>query len=96
MNFVLHCRIDEVTKDKVEKSIPAFRLGWLDFIDHIFFHLPFTGPAQAVATSERNMIEKKIWDDHFVNMAADHPSDGACKELRAARKAYITTHFAAQ
>ena len=88
--------VDATVAEKTMISEPVFGPGWLDFIDWMFFHLPFTGPSQAVATRERNMIEKKIWDDHFVNMAADHRSDGAGEELRAAWKAYITTHFAAQ
>ena len=90
--------VDATVAEKTMISEPVFGPGWLDFIDWMFFHLPFTGPAQAVTTRERTVptIEKKLWDDHFVNMAADHRSDGAREELRAAWKAYITTHFAAQ
>ena len=77
-------KLDATAAEKTTVSVPAFGPGWLDFIDWIFFHLPFTGPAQAVATRERTVsaIEKKIWDDHFVNIAADHRSDGAREELR--------------
>ena len=90
--------VDATVAEKTMISEPVFGPGWLDFIDWMFFHLPFTGPAQAVTTREHTVptIEKKLWDDHFVNMAADHRSDGAREELRAAWKAYITTHFAAQ
>ncbi len=84
-----------MTKEKVQKSILAFGLGWLDFIDHIFFHLPFTGPVQADGVRTKNGIKKELWDQHHETVSADHRSPGAREDFRASWKKYIAKHVSA-
>ena len=83
-------RIDERYKKKVKRSMPAFGLGWLDFIDHIFFHMPFTGPVQANLVRTNYSIKKAVWDQHHETMSADHRLPGARVELHFSWKAYVT------
>ena len=70
----------------------SFGPGWLDFIDWIFFHLPFSGPIQAIPVRDQIQVKKEDWDRHHAKMAADHRADGAREELRVLWKAYITEH----
>jgi hypothetical protein len=60
------------------------------------FHDPFT--KSFVHERPKLSLFTFVVHESFVNMAADHRSDGAREELRASSrwKAYITTHFAAQ
>ena len=81
-----------MTREKVESSIPAFGLGWLDFIDHIFFHMPFTGPVQANLVRTNYSIKKEVWDQHHETMSADHRLPGAREELRVSWKAYVAKY----
>ena len=59
----------------------------------MFFHLPFSGPVQAIQIRDQNQVKKDDWDRHHAKMAADHRADGAREELRASWKAYVTEHI---
>ena len=90
MSFV--GRIDDRSKEEVKRSMPAFGIGWLDFIDHIFFHLPFTGPHQANVVRCNYGIKKEDWEEHHATMRADHRAPGAREELRASWKAHVAKY----
>ena len=78
--------------DKTWTVVHAFGPGWLDFIDWIFFHLPFSGPVQVIQVRDRELVKKEDWDRLHAKMAADHRADGAREELRLSWKAYVTEH----
>ena len=78
--------------DKTWTVVHAFGPGWLDFIDWMFFHLPFSGPVQVIQVRDRELVKKEDWDRLHAKMAADHRADGAREELRVLWKAYVTEH----
>jgi hypothetical protein len=91
--FLGRIRIDETSNEEIAVAEPIFGSGWLNYIDGLFFLLPFASASQADTACSDADVHIDVWNRHRSNMRDEHLEDGAPAELKTLWKAYVIDAF---
>ena len=65
--------------------------GFLNLVDHVFWHLPFSSVKQAHAVREKANppVSEEDWATRFEAITDEHKEEGAREQLAAGWKAWL-------
>ena len=65
--------------------------GFLNLVDHVFWHLPFSSVKQAQAVREKANppVSEEGWAARFEAITNEHKEEGALEQLAAGWKAWL-------
>ena len=75
------------------KEIPLIGKGIQNYIDNLFWYLPFSSVSQAAEMLEMKEMSDKHWVTKRDEVKAEHLLERALADLRMGQKAWIAEHW---
>ena len=71
------------------KNVKLFGTGFLNLVDHYFWHLPFASMKQAHSVRQKANVPEEEWETRWGQIVAEHDTEGAREQLAEGWKAWL-------